>query len=48
MAGGAQFDIIMPSDYSGHHAQAGYAFEKLDLAKIPMQNTSVSDLRKPP
>ena len=40
-AGGAQFDIIMPSDYMVTTMRKLDMLEKLDLAKIPNANTSV-------
>ena len=48
-AGGAQFDIIMPSDYMVTTMRKLDMLEKLDLAKIPqMKIISDADLRKLP
>ena len=47
-AGGAQFDIIMPSDYMVTTMRKLDMLEKLDLAKIPNAKYISADLRKLP
>lgn len=47
-AGGAQFDIIMPSDYMVTTMRKLDMHEKLDLAKIPNAKYISADLRKLP
>lgn len=47
-AGGAQFDIIMPSDYMVTTMRKLDMLEKLDLAKIPNAKYISADLRNLP